>query len=140
MNKVWYRNDGVLEVDVFDEPRAALRRAASIVTDKMGSKLTFCGIEGDNGRMSSLEDFDDYVQGYRKRGLAGEPAVCTKYYVDVQPPDSVRKLPEDEWVRYAIENTRTRADKKSIEASQFFGPGRVRVTSAVTKNEAGIAV
>lgn len=140
MNKVWYRNGGQLEVDVFAESKAALRRAASIVTDKMGSDLLFVGIEDDRGRMISLSDFDEYVEGYRKRGLAGEPAVCPKYYVDVQPPPSVRKVVEDEWIRYAIENTRVRADKKALEAEMTFGAGRVRVVGVLTKNEAEVAV
>jgi hypothetical protein len=140
MNKVWYRNDGQLEVDVFAEPKAALRRAASIVTDKMGSNLLFVGIEDAQGRMVPLGEFEDYVRGYRVRGLANEPAVCPKYYVDVRPPASVRKVVEDEWIRYAIENTRVRADKKALEAEVTFGAGRVRVVGVVTKAEAEVAV
>jgi hypothetical protein len=138
-SKVWYRNNGQLEVDVFADSTAALRRAASIATDRIGSNLLFVGIEDDSGRMMPLGEFDDYVQGYRVRGLAKEPAVCPKYYVDVQPPRSVRKVVEDEWVRYAIENTRARADNRAMDAEAVFGPGRVRVTGVTTRVEAAVA-
>ena len=136
MNKVWYRNGEHLEVDLIAERTAALRRAASMVTDKAGSDLVFVGIETENGGMISLDEFDTYVKGYRLRDLASEPSVCPKYYVDVQPPDGVRKTEADEWVRYAIEQTKVRADRKASEAMDIFGPDRVRVTGVVTKAEA----
>jgi hypothetical protein len=136
MNKVWYRKDGQLEVDVIADPKDALRRAASMVTDKVGGDLVFVGIEDAAGEMVSLDEFDTYVRGYRLRGLASEPTVCPKYYVDVQPPAGVRKTAGDEWVRYAIETTRVRADKKAMEAEEIFGSSRVRVTGASTRREA----
>ena len=135
MNKVWYRNSGRLEVDTFADRTAALRRAASMVTDRVGGDLVFVGIEDERGGMIPLGEFDDYVRGYRARGLADEPAVCPKYYVDVMPPDEVRKGEADEWVRYAIEGTRVRADKKALEAEEIFGSGRVRVVGVSTKRE-----
>lgn len=135
MNKVWYRNDGQLEVDVIADRTAALRRGASIASDKVGTPLTFVGIEDDDGKMLSLAEFDSYVRGYRLRDLASEPTVCVKYYVDVQPPAGVRKSAGDEWVRYAIENTRVRADKKAFEAADAFGSERVRVRGAHTKTQ-----
>jgi hypothetical protein len=135
MNKVWYRNDGQLEVDVFADRTAALRRAASMVTDRVGTSLVFVGVEDEAGQMISLDEFDSYVRGYRLRGLADEPAVCPKYYVDVRPPSSVRKTAADDWVRYAIEPTRVRADKRALEAETTFGPGRVRVTGVSTRRE-----
>lgn len=140
MNKVWYRNDGKLEVDVIADRTAALRRAAAIATDRIGSKLLFVGIEDERGEMVPLAEFDDYVQAYRVRGLANEPAVCPKYYVDVRPPAAVRKVVEDEWVRYAIESTRARADKKAMEAEVVFGSGRgrVRVVGALTRPEVAV--
>lgn len=136
MNKVWYRNDGQLEVDVIADRTAALRRGAAIASDTVGTTLTFVGIEDDDGRMLPLAEFDSYVRGYRLRDLASEPAVCPKYYVDVQPPSDVRKSAADEWVRYAIENTRVRADKKAFEAAEVFGTERVRVRGAHTRSVA----
>jgi hypothetical protein len=135
MNKVWYRNSGQLEVDVYADPVAALRRAASIVTDKVGGDLVFVGVEDERGGMVSLDEFDTYVRGYRARDLSSEPAVCPKYYVDVRPPDEVRKTASDDWVRYAIETTRVRADRKALEAAEIFGSSRVRVTGVSTKRE-----
>jgi hypothetical protein len=132
-NKVWYRHRGQLEVDVIADHTDALRRAAAIITDQVGSELEFVGIEHASGDISDRRTLDKYIRGYRARGLDEVPAVCPKYYVEVRAPAGIGGSVTSDWVRYAIEQTRVRADQRALEAVGVFGTGRVRVTPVTTR-------
>lgn len=125
MYKVWYRNktDQRLEVEVIGTRLWALRRAATIATERGDDKPVLVGIEDDDGGRVPMDEFDDYVRSYR----ADAPVPRSKYYVEVEPLESMRKAPEDDWVRWAIETTMIRANQKADEAREIFGYGRVRV-------------
>jgi hypothetical protein len=140
MYKVWYRNGGQLDVDVMTDPTAALRRGAAIATDRIGSTLEFVAIENDRGELLAPDEFSHYLNGYRSRGLAKKAAVCPKYFVEVRAPQAVQSSDLDRWVRYAIETTRVRAERRALEAIAVFGVGRVRVTPVTTRSEVEAAV
>src|SRR5882757_6052001 len=118
-HKVWYRNNGQIEVDVIADRGGALRRAASMTGDAVGSHLEFIGVEDDDGNVIPRREFDQLAKGLRLRGLVDSELVCPKYHVEVRAPELLPRSSdqsEDEvWVTYAIELTRIGADKKSIE-------------------------
>jgi hypothetical protein len=137
-SKVWYRRNGALEVDVYADHTAALRRSASIITGAVNTELgelEFAGLEGADGKVADRAQLDEYVRGYRVRGLGEEGQVCPKYFVEVRAPREVCLMNESPWVRVAIESTELRAEKKAVEAVTVFGAahGRVQIVPAILK-------
>lgn len=132
MYKVWYRNGNRLEVDVIADRVSAMRRGAAIASEPGSSTLRFSGIEDEDGEMVSKQEFNQFLKGYQIRGLAAEPAVCPKYYVEVLAPDEVCAEGEG-WVRYAIEQTRVAARSRQMDALSVFGATRVRITPVNTR-------
>jgi hypothetical protein len=131
-HKVWYRYRGHLEVDVVEDRKAALRRAAAIFVNERRTGLSLTGIEDDSGGLLDLDSyFQDYLRGYRIRGLDEEPVESPKWYVEVWSPVSVREDVDDDWVRVAIEPTRERAERGYAEAEAVFGASRVRIRPAL---------
>jgi len=136
--KVWYRNRSILEVELAEDGKAALRRAAAIFTHEGDEDTDLClvGVEDDRGELVEMEGFDRYLSSYRMRDI--EDVDSPKWHIEVSSPMQLRESVEDEWVRYSSDGSLQRAKEQASEVASVFGQSRVRIvpSPAITLEDA----